>query len=188
MKKKIIITIGIVSLLGVGAWYVKSIITDKIYSKLSEVIATPEVQKEIEAAVNSELAAKIAQDPSLTVPADVQNLTKDLQQQTGSTDPQQEKKTSPAAVNSDEKSTQDAKATPSVDSNQNTENAPAIKNRSEAVQYATKKFSASEIAHYSSVYKNRNNLTPEQKQQLKSEVLSKFTAEELKALLAASNR
>ncbi|SEC10788.1 hypothetical protein [Paenibacillus sp. GP183] len=194
MTKKIVVTISIVFLLGVGLWYVKNIVNDKIYSKLSELIVSPEVQKEIEAAANSETAAKILQDPSLTVPTDVQNLTKNLQQQTGSADPKQEKEASP---NSSDTS---AEGTSSVQNKQKSEVAtapitaplpntttPVIKNRSEAVQYALKKFSAQEITHYSSLYKDRNNLTPEQKQQIKAEVLSRFTPIELKALLAAAN-
>ncbi|MFC4769949.1 hypothetical protein [Effusibacillus consociatus] len=60
-----------------------------------------------------------------------------------------------------------------------------FKNKEEVISYAASKFSTEDIINYANQYRNKENLTPEQKQAMKQDLLSRFSLEELKALQQA---
>jgi hypothetical protein len=176
MKKKTIgVLAGTIIILAAGGWYAKTLVTDKIVSGVSSYIADPTVQKELDKLVSSkELNAQAADALAGAALADGTSQG-DSKAGSGGV-------SSNGSNGSSDGSKQNA-AGSSAEAKQ-----PAFKNRTEAVGYAVKKFSPSELAHLASVYKRRSSLTEEEKKQLKTEVLSKFTAAELKALLAASKQ
>jgi hypothetical protein len=95
----------------------------------------------------------------------------------------------------DQQSQQQSSTNPAVDeqpvqkevTQKPTENGLKFNNRDEAVKYAMSRFTAAEIAHYLNEYKNRAKLTPQQKNAIKAEILSRFTAEELRAMQQAAS-
>ncbi|GIM48082.1 hypothetical protein DNHGIG_36310 [Collibacillus ludicampi] len=64
----------------------------------------------------------------------------------------------------------------------------SFSNREEAIQFAMKRLGPTEFAKLSVAYANRDNLTPEEKNRLKQEVLSHFTPDELRAMQQAANK
>lgn len=193
MKKKIWIIVSILSLLGGGTWYIKYLVTQKVYSEINKVIQSVDVDKEINKATknlseadisntlkNVPVAAAETNSPTvgnnqgtssgltnqITTPGSNSAATSKEQQQSSATNNQKKGRTS----------TEVAAKT------------PEIKNRAEAIDYAMKKFSAQEIVHYSTLYKNKDSLSQTEKDKIKAEILSKFSAEEIKVLQVAANK
>jgi hypothetical protein len=82
-------------------------------------------------------------------------------------------------------STDDKSGSTTSSGNQGT---ASFSNREEAIQFAMKRLGPTEFAKLSVAYANRDNLTQEEKNRLKQEVLSHFTPDELRAMQQAANK
>ena len=145
--------------LGEAAYGVNLYISNKIGDEVVKMTEDPAVQKVIDKAI--EEAAK-EQSGTSTAPQTGQSTEGTAQT------PAAKEATKPAV----------APATG--------EAAPVLKNRDEAISYAKSKFSTGEIATYTTKFLNKDKLTAAEKNQIKAEIMSRFTAEELRALQAAA--
>lgn len=224
MKKKwMIILVSFLVLAGAGAWYVKRVVSEKIYSEISRYISSPEVQQALQQESlelladpsnekmisdwlknNSDNGMETGKNPTTPnetapprdanqqqgekgsyTPSDGQALNNGSPT-SGSPAKSAEASQSESSKGSKGDDAGKAPATSPPSSTGSGKSATQFKNQDEAMRYALKKFNAQEIVQYTSIYKDRNSLTPERKEQIKKDVLSRFTADEIRALMAAA--
>ncbi|MGZ4122846.1 MAG: hypothetical protein ACXVOI_06505 [Tumebacillaceae bacterium] len=179
MKKRIWI-LGIVVVLVAGGYGVKQYVTSKIGDEVVQMTKDPAIQKMIDKAIADgngtqqvkELAKQAAQQVATTA------------QQTGSNSK------GDGAANTTTETNGTATNTGSSTGNGSSDPSGGLQfqSRDEAVKYAMSKFSASEIAHFMSVYQNRSQMSSSEKAAIKAEVLSRFSASELKAMQVAASK
>ncbi|WP_438434530.1 hypothetical protein [Gorillibacterium sp. sgz500922] len=191
MKKKLLITLAaLVIVLGAGGWYAKKVLTDKIFDQVEIALKDPEIQKEI-----AQLDADKLQEELKSVDTDkllaeasggsaAPSSNPDGKNPSDSTAGSDNGKSAAKPGSSTPKPSTQPGKTPAKD-NKPSEGL-AFDSRNDAANYAMKKFSASEIVHYMSAYKNKANMTKEEKQKMKAEILSRFSSTEIKALTEAA--
>jgi len=174
MKKGWIITGVILAVLAGGAYGIKSYIAKQIGDEVVQLTQDPEVQKTINKAIEDGLKQQAG---------DIK-----LPEGTPATDAQKTGAGGTASVpaSADGGGQAGQPAAPAKQEQQPA--APAIANRAEAVAYAQSKFSATEIAQFSSAYANRKNLSKAEKDEIKQQILSRFTPQELQALQQAASK
>lgn len=162
MKKWLLIGFSLLVLLGVGAKFAFDYAADKTMKKVTEeVMKDPAVKKMLEDKNMKTKLEQAAKDPDLQA-----ELKK-----AGSS--------SAAASGDKNENGSDGKSGgtgPSVH----------FDNNSEAMRYAMKKFSVSEMNQYRSMVSD--GLTPEEKKKLKEDVLSRFSPEEIQAFIEAAQK
>lgn len=169
MKKGWIITGVILAVLAGGAYGVKSYIANQIGNEVVKLTQDPEVQKQINKAIEDGLKQ---QGGDIKLPETTTTTTANDAQAGGTA-------SVPASSNGGQQT---------APAKQKQEAAPAISNQAEAVAYAQSKFSAAEIAQFSSAYANRKNLSKEEKEAIKQQVLSRFTPQELQVIQQAVSK
>jgi len=192
MKKKLVIILSaLVLVLLAGGWYAKHLVTEKIFNQVETALKDPEIQKEIAQLDTNKLQdeLKSINTDKLAAEAGATSLPStsgSIKSNSNSPSPTNSSKvTNEPAGNSTTKPNQSDKTTTPAKDKKPSEG-PTFNSRDDAANYAMKKFSASEIIHYMSVYKNKNNMTKEEKQEAKAEILSRFSSEEIKALTEAA--
>ncbi|ANE47063.1 hypothetical protein SY83_13200 [Paenibacillus swuensis] len=164
---------AIVILAGAAVWAGKIYISNQMVSVITKLADNPETQKELDQ-ITKELsddakAQAILEETGQAAIADSKG--NGAEADTGT-------ETGAGSGSNPEKAT-DSKAA---------SKAPKLDSKDEATQYAMSKFSAKEIVKYMDLYRNQSSLTPEKKEEIKKDILSRFTAEEIQALLAASKK
>lgn len=178
--KKLTISISVIALLFLGGWYAKQMIVKKVGTEITKVISSPEVQKEINTLPASQLDHMISN--SLKTNENGGKVTNSTSSSTAPTPTGT--KTNPAEnTPMIDNSSKHSAASPKEQADK-----PVAANKEEAIQFAMNRFSTKEIMHYMSVYQNRKNLTSSQKQAIKSEILSRFTPEEIRELAIAAKK
>ncbi|PWK05017.1 hypothetical protein [Tumebacillus permanentifrigoris] len=165
---------AILVLLG-GGYALKQYATAKIGDQVVQMINEPDVQKAIDNA--------IAQGNLQELPLD---LTTEIG--TSTETPSEAATATPSAqVEGQPEGSSDMPNTVqgSAGAESNAPNA-SLKSREDAVAYAQSKFSATEIASYLSAYQNKAQLSSAEKASIKAEILSHFSAAELRALQEAA--
>ncbi|QSO51145.1 hypothetical protein JZ785_20155 [Alicyclobacillus curvatus] len=66
--------------------------------------------------------------------------------------------------------------------------APTFTSRQQLIQFAMSRFTTSQIANYVRLYAERASLSPQQKAQIKQQILSHFSATEIQDMAAAAKR
>ncbi|WP_058301368.1 hypothetical protein [Gorillibacterium timonense] len=191
MKKKLLITLAaLIIVLGGGGWYAKKVLTDKIFDQVEVALKDPEIQKQI-----AELDTDKLQEELKTIDTDKLIAEANGSSAAPSSSPDGKSSSNTAAPSDSSKSTtKPGSSTPKPstqpDKTPAKDNKPseglAFDSRNDAANYAMKKFSASEIVHYMSAYKNKSSMTKEEKQKMKAEILSRFNSAEIKALTEAA--
>jgi hypothetical protein len=165
-----------VAVLAGGGWYAKEAVTQRMAEQLMDTVKDPNIQKQINEAMNNPQLTQSLKQAIGTSPAVGQQAFGEAQA-----------KGKNGAGGTIGKATQEKSAqTTSEGSGQSTE--LAFANRDEAIRFAMSRFSATEIAQFASAYANRNNLSSADKARIKAEILSRFTPEEIDALRRASTK
>lgn len=203
MRKGWVIT-GVVAVVLAGCFFGgKYYVTQKVGEEVVKMVEDPSVQKMIDDAIAKGNVDK--QVGELLKEADQKEAVDQTASAGGETTPpvatptpaSTEKQTTSAPAPAPVKTTDSKSSGHQTDESQTTQakpqpnsnpKAPEIDNRSEAISYAMSKFNAKEISHYMSEYANRAELTRAEKDQIKAEILSRFTASELKALQQAAKK
>lgn len=192
MKKKLLLTLAVLAILLIaGGWYAKQVLTDKIFDQVETALKDPEIQKEIAQLDTDKLQEELKTIDTDKLVGEAGGSSAPSASPDGKSTP--DTPTASEAPNSTAKpgsSTAKPSAQPDKTPAPAKDNKPskglAFDNRNDAANYAMKKFSASEIVHYMSVYKNKGSLTPEQKKEIKADILSRFSSDEIKALTEAA--
>ncbi|MFD2614076.1 hypothetical protein [Paenibacillus gansuensis] len=169
MKRSTKVWITLVSLavlLGGGLWAGKIYVSNKITSVITDMADDPSTQKQIQ-----EMADQLANDP------DAQDVLKEAENAAAGDKAE-------GNTTADNNSKTDDSQKPAAGGSKS--GTISFKSKNEATQYAMSKFNAKEVVHYMDAFRKKDSLTSEQKKQIKAEILSRFTQEELQALIAAS--
>lgn len=161
MKKWILIGLSLLVLLGIGAKVAFDYAADKTMKKVAdEVMKDPAVKKMLE---DKDLQAKLekaVEDPDIQ--AEISKATE-------------------ASATSGDKKENSGKE---EQKDKGAEQTIQFKDNSEAMRYAMKRFSVSEMNEYRSMVSD--GLTAEDKQKIKQDILSRFSPEEIKAFIETS--
>jgi hypothetical protein len=189
---------AVIILLGAGIWYAKQLISEKIYDEITKNLETVDVNKEIEKLQASELEKIVSgvQVPQQSSAGDVLSKNGGSTGRAGeaanSTGQAGEGKNAVAPIVVEASTPSSSSPSPnsqvSPSNSGSASTSTQVKNRSEAIAYAQKKFSTQEIVHYTAVYANRAKLSAEEKARIKAEILSRFTSEEIRMLSAAASK
>jgi hypothetical protein len=174
---------AVVVLLG-GGYALKQFATAKIGDQVVRMINEPDVKKAIDSAIakgtGNDLHIDLQQAPAMADATPSAPASTNQESQAGASPAAPAAQNKPAASNGNSSS-------PTGGSSANTPDL-SLKNRDDAVAYAQSKFSVSEIANYLSLYKKKDQLSSSEKASIKAEILSRFSASELKALQEAASK
>jgi hypothetical protein len=162
MKKGLIITGVFLAVLVGGGYAANQYVSNKIGDEVVKMTQDPAIQKAIDKAIAEGAADKVGQ---IQIPDDAGTAAG----QTGST------------------------GTGTASKGGNAASAPAssalkFNSREEAIAYAKSKFSTAEIASYTTKFLNKDSLSSAEKKQIKQDIMSRFTPQEMKALQEAVNK
>jgi hypothetical protein len=188
MKKWIIgSAIGVVVIVGEGAWYAYHTVQEKIGEQMVSILKDPATQNEI-----NKIIANLPQNVNSSVQKSISNaMTKnssisDATLRNNSISSPIISNSVGAATSSSTDSVKGAGSAKSLDSNNDSnESIPTFTSRDQVIAYAESHFTESEILHYLELYENRGSLTQAQKDEIKKEILSHFTPAEIQAMEAA---
>lgn len=162
MKKWLLIGLSLLVLLGIGAKVAFDYAADKTMKKVTdEVMKDPTVKKMLE---DKELQAKLeeaVEDPAIQAEISKANDT--------------------SAVLGDKKEKGEKETEKGQGAKQSTKQTIQFKDNSEAMRYAMKRFSVSEMNEYRSMVSA--GLTAADKKKIKQDILSRFSPEEIKAFI-----
>lgn len=189
MKKGVLISLGIVTVLGTGGFYAKQY-TEEVMSK--NILSSVKSQGLSDELKNQKLEQQVlanAKTSSETKQSDNRPATP------SSSSPDSTNSTSSGNSTPDVNgsvATSDNKVPNSQKVDEATVTALAkedkVETKQDAVKFVEKRLSPSHIMHNVELYNNRNNLSKEQKQAVKEEVLSHFSPAEVAMLMQAANK
>ncbi|WP_416826455.1 hypothetical protein [Ectobacillus polymachus] len=189
MKKGVLISLGIVTILGMGGFYAKHYIEETVSKNILSTVKSQGLSDELK---NQKLEQQVLANVKTS------SETKQSDKRPGtpsSSSPDATNSTSSgnsiSAVNASN-GTSDNKVPNSQKVDEATVTAIAkedkVETKQDAVKFVEKRLSPSQIMHSIELYNNRKNLTQEQKQAAKAEVLSHFSPAEIAMLMEAANK
>lgn len=192
MKKKLLVgTITVVTLLGAGLAYadyaVKRVLSNQVVAMLNSSTTTSEIAKLAQ-------GVQVSAIPSTQTSLSVANATGAPGSSASGVDsPGGSNSTSSlGAMGASTQSTQSPISSESVgfspagSASANASSGTVFTSRQQVVNYAMSHFTQGEIVHFLTLYMNRSELTVAQKQEIRRQILSHFTADEIQAMAAAA--
>ena len=208
MKKWIIgSAIGVVVIVGGGAWYAYHTVQEKIGEQVVAILKDPATQSEINKIIanlpqkagssvqksisnamtrNSSISNATLRNNSMSSAMKGNNSLSSAMTGNNSLSSAITSNSVGAAGSSSTDSVKGAGSAKSLDSNNDSnESIPTFTSREQVIAYAESHFTESEILHYFELYEERGSLTQAEKDEIKKEILSHFTPAEIQAMEAA---
>jgi arsenate reductase-like glutaredoxin family protein len=198
MKKWIIgSAIGVVVIVGGGAWYAYHTVQEKIGEQVVAILKDPATQSEINKIIanlpqNVNSSVQKSTSNAMTRNSSISNeiirnnsLSNAITRNNSISSPITSSSVG-AVGSSSTDSVRGAGSAKSLESNNDSnESIPTFTSREQVIAYAESHFTESEILHYLELYEQRGSLTQAEKDEIKKEILSHFTPAEIQAMEAA---